>query len=120
MNPASKPSPKKKPSSGHPRAKDLPTAQQIAKISSDIDNASELTLLACQRLTESAQQLVEAVDLHLDAAKADPRTQRKLRRRAERTQEALHEVALAVTHSAQQAKRANRTWQRPPTTKQGK
>ena len=117
MNPASKPMPKKKkPSPKGQRAKDLPTATNLTAVSSDIDNACELMLLACQRLTESAQQLIEAVDLHLDAAKADPRTQRKLRRRAERTQEALHEVALAVTHSAQQAKRANRAWQRPPST----
>lgn len=108
---------KKKGGGKRPRAKDHPTAQKVTQISSDIDHSCEVMLLACQRVTESAQQLIEAVDLYLDATKADPRTQRKLRRRAERTQEALHQVALAVTHSAQQAKRANRAWQRPPAAK---
>lgn len=117
MNPSPKPAAKKKAGGKRPKAKDLPTARNLTAVSDEIDNATALMLMACQRMTEAAQRLVEAVDLHLDAADADPRTQRKLRRRAERTQEALHQVALAVTRDAQQAKRANRLWQRPPATK---
>ncbi len=117
MNPSPKPAAKKKASGKRQRAKDLPTARNLTAVSDEVESATALMLVACQRMTEAAQRLVEAVDLHLDAAAADPRTQRKLRRRAERTQEALHQVALAVTRDAQQAKRANRVWQRPPATK---